>query len=71
MLVQYQMRLPASMEMLRKLELFCPQLVMSKINRPGVKEAAEFFPCLVETLESQWRNIASDGFSSDQAIDAF
>ena len=60
------------MEMLRKLELFCPQLVMSKINRPGVKDLpAEFFSCLVDTLESQWRNIASAGFLSDQAIDAF
>ncbi|CAL8275814.1 unnamed protein product [Arctogadus glacialis] len=60
------------MEMLRKLELFCPKLVMSTINRPGVKDLpAEFFPCLVDTLESQWRNIASAGFSSDQAIDAF
>ena len=71
-LVQYQMRLPASMEMLRKLELFCPKLVMSTINRPGVKDLpAEYFPYLVDTLESQWRNIASAGFSSDQAIDAF
>ena len=25
----------------------------------------------MDTLESQWRNIASAGFSSDQAIDAF
>ncbi|CAL8319181.1 unnamed protein product [Arctogadus glacialis] len=71
-LVQYQMRLPASMEMLCKLELFCPKLVMSTINRPGVKDLpAEFFSCVVDTLGSQWRSIASAGFSSDQAIDAF
>ena len=66
------MRLPASMEMLRKLELFCPTLVMSKIDRPGVKDLpAEFFSCSVDILESQWRNIASAGFSSNRAIDAF
>ena len=71
-LVQYQMRLPASMEMLRKLELFGPTLVMSKIDRPGVKDLpAEFFSCSVDILESQWRNIASAGFSSTRAIDAF
>ncbi|KAE8280143.1 hypothetical protein D5F01_LYC22285 [Larimichthys crocea] len=71
-LVQYQMHLPESMEMLRKLELFCPKLVMSSVNRPGVKDLpAEFFSCSVDALESQWRNIASAGFSSGQAIDAF
>ncbi|KAA0714107.1 hypothetical protein E1301_Tti022795 [Triplophysa tibetana] len=32
---QYQLRLPASMEILSKLELFCPKSVMSTINRPG------------------------------------
>lgn len=71
-LVHYQMRLPASMEMLRKLELLCPTSVMSTINRPGVIDlATEFFSCPVDTLECQWRNIAAAGFSSDQAIDAF
>ena len=71
-LVQYQMRLPASMEMLRKLELFFPKLVMSTIIRPGVKDLpTEFFSCSMDTLESQWRNVASAGFSSDLAIDAF
>lgn len=33
-LVQYQIRLPASMEMLCKLELLCNKLVISTINRP-------------------------------------
>ncbi|KAE8288359.1 hypothetical protein D5F01_LYC12228 [Larimichthys crocea] len=71
-LVQYQMHLPESMEMLRKLELFCLKLVTSSVNRPGVKDLpAEFFSCSVDALESQWRNIASAGFSSDQAIDTF
>ncbi|KAE8285753.1 hypothetical protein D5F01_LYC15421 [Larimichthys crocea] len=66
-LVQYQMRLSESMEMLRKLDV-----VMSSVNRPGVKDLpAEFFSCSVDVLESQLRNIASAGFSSDQAIDAF
>ena len=60
------------MEMLHKLELFCLTLVMSTLNRPGVTVLSdEFLSCSVDTLESQWRNIASAGFSSDQAIDAF
>ena len=59
-LVQFQMHLPASMEMLRKLEMFWPKLAMSTINRPGVKDLpAEFFSCSMDTLESHWRNIAS------------
>ncbi|RXN04284.1 heat shock 75 mitochondrial [Labeo rohita] len=33
-LAQYQKCLPASMEMLRKLELLSPKIVMSTINRP-------------------------------------
>ncbi|KAL1276929.1 hypothetical protein QQF64_023602 [Cirrhinus molitorella] len=39
-LAQYQMRLPASMEMLRKLELLSPKIVMSTTNRPQVKQAS-------------------------------
>lgn len=71
-LVQYQMRLPASLEMLRKLELFCPTSVMSATNRPGVKDLpTDFFLCSYDTLECQWRNVASAGFSGDQTIDAF
>ena len=74
LLVQYQMRLPASMEMLRKLELFCPKTVMSTTttDRPRVKDLpTEFFTCSLDTLERQWRNVASAGFSSDQAVDKF
>lgn len=63
---QYQLRLPASMEMLRKLELLCPKSVMSTLNRLGVKDLpAELFSCPTDTLESQWRNVASAGFSDD------
>ena len=46
--------------------------MISTINRPGVKGLpGEFFSCSVDNLESQWRNIASSGLSSDQAIDMF
>lgn len=41
-LVQYKMRLPASLEMPCKLELFCLKPVMSTINRPGLP--TEFSP---------------------------
>jgi len=71
-LVQYQMRLPSSLEMLRKLELLSPTSVMSTTNRPGVKDLPiELFSCSMDKLECQWRNVASAGFSSNQAIDAF
>ncbi|KAA0711810.1 hypothetical protein E1301_Tti022041 [Triplophysa tibetana] len=69
---QYQLRLPASMEILSKLELFCPKSVMSTINRPGVKDLpADLFSCPIGTLETQWRNVATANFSDDQDIDKF
>lgn len=69
---QYQLRLPTSMEMLCKLELLCPKSVMSTLNRPGVKDLpADLFSCSIDTLESQWRNVALAGFSTDQDIDKF
>lgn len=66
------MHLPASLEMLRKLELFCPATVVSA-TRPAVKDLSlpEFFSCSNETFECQWRDIASAGFAGDQPIDAF
>ena len=58
--------------MLRKLELFCPTTVVSATNRPAVKDLpTEFFSCANDTLDCQWRNIASAGFAGDQPIDAF
>ncbi|KAA0701709.1 hypothetical protein E1301_Tti018558 [Triplophysa tibetana] len=69
---QYQLRLPASMEILSKLELFCPKSVMSTINRPVVKDLpADLFSCPIGTLETQWRNVATANFSDDQDIDKF
>lgn len=69
---QYQLRLPASMEFLRKLELICPKSVMSTINRPGVKDLpADVFSCPIGTLESQWRNVTTASFSDHQDIDKF
>ncbi|KAA0716602.1 hypothetical protein E1301_Tti019194 [Triplophysa tibetana] len=69
---QYQLRLPASMEILSKLELFCPKSVMSTVNRPGVKDLpADLFSCPSGTLETQWRNVATANFSDDQDIDKF
>lgn len=69
---QYQLRLPASMEILSKLELFCPKSVISTINRPGVKDLpADLFSCPIGTLETQWRNVATANFSDDQDIDKF
>ncbi len=69
---QYQLRLPASIEMLPKLELLCPKSVMSTLNRPGVMDLpADLFSCSTDILESQWRNVASAGFSDDQDIDKF
>lgn len=41
-----------------KMELLSPKSVM-------------FFTCSIDTLDCQWRNVASAGFSSDQAIDTF
>jgi len=68
---QYQLRLPASMEFLRKLELICQNL-LSTINRPGVKDLpADLFSCPIDTLETQWRNVTTAGFSDDQDIDKF
>ena len=59
-LAQYQMRLPASLEMLHKLELFCPTTVVSATNRPAVKDLpTEFFSCANDTLDCQWRGETS------------
>lgn len=60
------------MEILRKLELLCPKSVISTLNRPGVKDLpADPFSYPINTLESQWRNVTSAGFSDDQDIDKF
>lgn len=49
---QYQLHLPASMEILRKLDPLSPKSVMSTLNRPGVKDlTADLFSCQTDTLE--------------------
>lgn len=54
------MHLPAPMEMFSKLELFCPELVMSTINRPGVKDLpVNFFACLLDPSEEMVYQLAS------------
>lgn len=68
LLVQYQMRLPASMELLAKLELLCPAAVMS--YKLTVRELPrELFSGSLDSLETKLRNVASAGFSPN--IDAF
>lgn len=64
------MRLPASMELLWKLELLCPASVVS--NKSPFRELPKkFFPGSPDLLETQWRNVASAGFSSHLTIYAF
>lgn len=60
LLTQYQMRLPASLELLWKLELLCPASVMSKksLFRELPKK---FFSGSPDLLETQWRNVACAG----------
>lgn len=70
LLVQYQIRLSASMELLAKLELLCPAAMMS--YKTTVQELPrEFFLGSLDSLETQLRNVASKGFSPNQAIDTF
>ncbi|MGH0148046.1 UNVERIFIED_CONTAM: hypothetical protein FKN15_012045 [Acipenser sinensis] len=70
-LTQYQMRLPESMDMLRKMELFSPKTMMSD-DQPRVKELPmQFFTSPVDVLETQWRSVASCTITEKCTLDEF
>ncbi|KAK0131484.1 Glutamate receptor ionotropic, kainate 3 [Merluccius polli] len=70
LLVQYPMLSMESMELLWKLELLSPASVVSN-RSPLQKLPKELFSSSPDSLETQWRNVASAGFSNHLTIDAF
>lgn len=70
LLVQYQMRLPESLELLAQLELICPPAVLSRTTTIH-DLPKDFFQGSRDTLEIQLRNVACAGFPADLPIDKF
>uniref|UniRef100_H3ANY7 HAT C-terminal dimerisation domain-containing protein n=1 Tax=Latimeria chalumnae TaxID=7897 RepID=H3ANY7_LATCH len=71
LLTQYQLRLPESLDMLKKLELLNPKAILTD-TKPAVTELPRnFFVCPTEVLESQWRNVSSCKFTEKENMGRF